>query len=322
MYTTRFVYKSGSTLQGKTVITPQRSKKITTVSCSSSVFGKDIHSPIFSSVKPASSCFVRLRQKFDAEVVRFEPGNTVPSPGVVQITTQNRRTALFTSFYLLSISAILDVKESSAAQSSLGISDSKMVGAYLPESFEEEGFYQFSADSSKTPALRAGALDRYVVSFPPRWKELPVSNAKSGNYCQPRCDEATTEVVFSDPTQGTLQIVIIPTTKLLISKKFPSMKDVGSIKNVIDAISPAITGSVAAEEEEIIGKKEFSEKGRVYYQYELLTPFAETGLHNIAKITTSQNYVIMASISASESQWSASEKDLRRVLSSFHVDEI
>jgi len=88
MYTTRFVYKSGGTLQGKTVITPQRSKKITTVSCSSSIFGKDIHSPIFSSVKRASSCFVRLRQKSDAEVVRFEPGNTVPSPGVVQITTQ------------------------------------------------------------------------------------------------------------------------------------------------------------------------------------------------------------------------------------------
>ena len=52
-------------------------------------------------------------------------------------------------------------------------------------------------------------------------------------------------------------------------------------------------------------KREFTEKGRVYYQvlqkpdnslnfylnfykYELLTPFAETGLHNIAKITTSQ----------------------------------
>jgi hypothetical protein len=196
-----------------------------------------------------------------------------------------------------------------------------MVGAYLPESFEEEGFYQFSADSSKTPALRAGALDRYSVSFPPRWKELPVSNAKSGNYCQPRCDEATTEVGFSDPAQGTLQIIIIPTTKLLISKKFPSMGDVGTISNIINAISPAITGSVAAEEEEILDKEEFTEKGRVYYQYELLTPFAETGLHNIAKITTSQNYVIMASISASEAQWSANEKDLRRVLSSFHIDE-
>ena len=63
--------------------------------------------------------------------------------------------------------------------------------------------------------------------------------------------------------------------------------------------------SVAAEEEEILDKEEFTEKGRVYYQvlqkpdnslnfylnfykYELLTPFAETGLHNIAKITTSQ----------------------------------
>lgn len=154
----------------------------------------------------------------------------------------------------------------------------------------------------------AGALDRYSVSFPPRWKELPVSNAKSGNYCQPRCDEATTEVGFSDPAQGTLQIIIIPTTKLLISKKFPSMGDVGTISNVINAISPAITGSVAAEEEEILDKEEFTEKGRVYYQYELLTPFAETGLHNIAKITTSQNYVIMASISASEAQWSANEK--------------
>jgi len=87
----------------------------------------------------------------------------------------------------------------------------------------------------------AGALDRYSVSFPPRWKELPVSNAKSGNYCQPRCDEATTEVGFSDPAQGTLQIIIIPTTKLLISKKFPSMGDVGTISNVINAISPAIT---------------------------------------------------------------------------------
>jgi len=210
--------------------------------------------------------------------------------------------------YLFSVFASLDVKDSFAATNSLGISDSKMVGAYLPKSSYEEGFYQFSADSSKTPALRAGALDRYSVSFPPRWKELPVSNAKSGNYCQPRCDEATTEVVFSDPKQGTMQIIIIPTTKLRISKKSPSMSDVGSINNVINAISPAITGSVAAEEEEVLNKEEITEKGRKYYQYELLTPFAETGLHNIAKITTSQNYVIMASISASEAQWSANEK--------------
>lgn len=320
MYSTRLVFKSGGTLKGKTDGARSQSKKITTVSSSSPFFCKDFRSPIISHVKRASSCFMRLHPH-GVKAVRFERENSVPSLGALQRSAQNRRTALLTSFYLLSISTILDVKDSFAAPSSLGISDSKMVGAYLPESFEEEGFYQFSADSSKTPALRAGALDRYSVSFPPRWKELPVSNAKSGNYCQPRCDEATTEVGFSDPAQGTLQIIIIPTTKLLISKKFPSMGDVGTISNVINAISPAITGSVAAEEEEILDKEEFTEKGRVYYQYELLTPFAETGLHNIAKITTSQNYVIMASISASEAQWSANEKDLRRVLSSFHIDE-
>ena len=39
-----------------------------------------------------------------------------------------------------------------------------------------------------------------------------------------------------------MQIIIIPTTKLRISKKSPSMSDVGSINNVINAISPAITG--------------------------------------------------------------------------------
>ncbi|CCO19750.1 predicted protein [Bathycoccus prasinos] len=303
MYSTRLVFKSGGTLKGKTDGARSQSKKITTVSSSSPFFCKDFRSPIISHVKRASSCFMRLHSH-GVKAVRFERENSVPSLGALQRSAQ--------------------------------------VGAYLPESFEEvffqlseaskvnypipkEGFYQFSADSSKTPALRAGALDRYSVSFPPRWKELPVSNAKSGNYCQPRCDEATTEVGFSDPAQGTLQIIIIPTTKLLISKKFPSMGDVGTISNVINAISPAITGSVAAEEEEILDKEEFTEKGRVYYQvlqkpdnslnfylnfykYELLTPFAETGLHNIAKITTSQNYVIMASISASEAQWSANEK--------------
>jgi hypothetical protein len=231
---------------------------------------------------------------------------------------QRRRRQIFMAMFYLH--RLQTKSDNAQAETTFGFSDSKMVGAYLPESVNEDGFYQFSAETSKTPALRAGALNRYRVSFPPHWKEIPVSNARSGNYCQPRCDEATTEVVFSDPNQGTLQIIIIPTTKLLISKKFPSMTDVGSISNVLEAISPAITGSVAVEEEEIVDKVEFVQDGKVYYQYELLTPFAETGLHNIAKITTSQNYVIMSSISASESQWSSCEKDLRRVLSSFHVE--
>jgi len=152
MYTTRLVFKSGGTLKGKTDGARSQSKKITTVSSSSPFFCKDFRSPIISHVKRASSCFMRLHSH-GVKAVRFERENSVPSLGALQRSAQNRRTALLTSFYLLSISTILDVKDSFAAPSSLGISDSKMVGAYLPESFEEEGFYQFSADSSKTPAL-------------------------------------------------------------------------------------------------------------------------------------------------------------------------
>eukprot|EP00959_Pyramimonas_sp_CCMP1952_P054941 1148378-Pyramimonas_sp.AAC.1 len=35
--------------------------------------------------------------------------------------------------------------------------------------------------------------------------ELPVANAVSGNYCQPRCDEPTTEVKFGSASAGNVQ---------------------------------------------------------------------------------------------------------------------
>jgi len=38
---------------------------------------------------------------------------------------------------------------------------------------------------------RAGAIGAYSICLPGQWKEVPVSNAKSGNYCQPRCDEVS-----------------------------------------------------------------------------------------------------------------------------------
>ena len=84
-----------------------------------------------------------------------------------------------------------------------------------------------------------------------------MSNAKSGNYCQPRCDEvilcfkirislialkATTEVQFANPVSGTLQVIIIPTNKLMVTEKSPSIDAVGSLDGVLDAVSPAITG--------------------------------------------------------------------------------
>ena len=41
-----------------------------------------------------------------------------------------------------------------------------------------------------------------------------VANAISGNYCQPRCDETTTEVMFQSGTQGKISLIISPLTKV------------------------------------------------------------------------------------------------------------
>jgi len=129
--------------------------------------------------------------------------------------------------------------------------------------------------------------------LPGDWKEIPVSNAKSGNYCQPRCDEvlfhlprgeakfifskATTEVQFASPTAGTLQVIIIPTNKLMITEKSPEIESVGTLDSVLNAVSPAITGSVAVEQEEIISQEQYSKNNRGYYQVFLsLTNFTST----------------------------------------------
>jgi len=178
--------------------------------------------------------------------------------------------------------------------------ESKMVGAYLPQSSSAEGLYVFHASADRTPALRAGALEQYTVSLPADWKEVPISNAKSGNYCQPRCDEATTEVSFGSAEQGVLQVIIIPTTKLLISKKDPSLEDVGNPIGILNAVSPAITGSVAIEEEDIVNVSEKKSSEKTYYQYELYTPYAQNGEHNLTTVCTSKNYLVIATISATE----------------------
>jgi hypothetical protein len=69
------------------------------------------------------------------------------------------------------------------------------------------------------------------------------------------------------------QIIIIPTTKLLIAKQDPSIEDVGAIDGILNAISPAITGSVAAEPEEVVYSRTVTKDGKSYYEYELLVSF-------------------------------------------------
>lgn len=227
------------------------------------------------------------------------------------------RRALFTGAACLTAASSLTLAAPQPARAVFDGSDSKMVGAYLPAG--PDGLFSFEARAPRTPALRAGALEPYSILLPPEFKEAPVSNARSGNYCQPRCDEATTEVQFVDSNAGSLQIIIIPTTKLLIAKQDPSIEDVGAIDGILNAISPAITGSVAAEPEEVVYSRTVTKDGKSYYEYELLTPFAEFGLHSVSAISTNKNYVMIATIAASEKQWAKSEKDLRKIIDSYRV---
>jgi hypothetical protein len=82
------------------------------------------------------------------------------------------------------------------------------VGSYLPSAGVED-FVLFVPDKSKTPAIRAGTVDPqkpYRFALPPSWSERKVANIASGNYCQPRCAEPWTEVIFADDTEGKAQV--------------------------------------------------------------------------------------------------------------------
>lgn len=56
-----------------------------------------------------------------------------------------------------------------------------------------------------------------------------------------------------------------------------------------------------------------------YYTYELETPFALTGSHNLAKATAKGNTVILFVASANDKQWATSQETLQAILDSFQV---
>ena len=56
-----------------------------------------------------------------------------------------------------------------------------------------------------------------------------------------------------------------------------------------------------------------------YYSYVLETPLALTGSHNLAKATAKGNTVVLFVASASDKQWSSSEKVLKAIVDSFQV---
>ena len=140
-------------------------------------------------------------------IVRCDKAQGSTSDASTSAPLRLDRRALFTGAACLTAASSLTLAAPQPARAVFDGSDSKMVGAYLPAG--PDGLFSFEARAPRTPALRAGALEPYSILLPPEFKEAPVSNARSGNYCQPRCDEATTEVQFVDSNAGSLQVSLL-----------------------------------------------------------------------------------------------------------------
>lgn len=193
--------------------------------------------------------------------------------------------------------------------------DGALVRAYLPEA--EPGFFEYAVKVDRTSALRALNLEPYRFILPGDFKELPVSNAISGNYCQPRCDEPTTEVKFGSQSAGSVQVIIAPTTKLTRLAK-PTIDEIGDLSGVINAVGPYITGDFI-DPDDVTDMTEVLDDGRKYFVYELNTPYALTGTHNLACVTTSRNTLVLMVVSANDKQWAQSADKLRKIVESLRV---
>lgn len=151
-------------------------------------------------------------------------------------------------------------------------------------------------------------------------QEAKVANAISGNYCQPRCDEPTTEVIFQSGKQGKVSVIISPLTKVtrLVN---PNITDVGTPEQLITSFGPYITGDTIDVANDVVGASQQSEDGQTYYLYELFTPTALSGAHNLASLTFKGGVSVLCVASADEKQWDVAEADLKAVVRSFRIGQ-
>jgi len=199
--------------------------------------------------------------------------------------------------------------------------DGADVSAYLPEA-AEPGFVTYRPGPTKTPALRSGTIDPkapYVFSLPKggKWKEQPVANAVSGNYCQPRCDEPTTECIFASPKQGKVKVIISPLTKVtrLVN---PSVSDVGTPEELATGFGPAITGDSFDAADDLVSSSSATVDGQSYYYYEMAGPHI-AGDHLVASLTFKGGVSVLLVAAATDKQWAAAEGDLRKIVASFRM---
>lgn len=195
------------------------------------------------------------------------------------------------------------------------------VSNYLPaSSLGLAGFYEFVPGDRETPAIRAGTISKYKFSMPGTWIRRTVANILSGNYCQPRCDEPWTEVLFTGPSEGSLQVIVAPLNKLSRQAlaEGESIDKVGTLEGIINALGPNITGNTI-EEEEVTTSEAKTIDGVTYYWYTLDTPYAKTGQHQVATICAKDNAVFVLAVSATDKQWSQNKSNLKTIAESFRI---
>ncbi len=118
-----------------------------------------------------------------------------------------------------------------------------------------------------------------------------------------------------------MSVIISPLTKVtrLVN---PQVSDVGTPEKLIESFGPYITGDTIDVSSDVASATSFTApNGQVYYTYELFTPTALTGAHNLAALTFRGGVSVLCVASASDKQWDAAQADLRAVVASFRIGE-
>ena len=176
----------------------------------------------------------------------------------------------------------------------------------------------FVPPKGKTPALRAGIIDAsnpYQFDLPTTWAETRVPNTQSGNYCQPRCDEPWTEVIFENGVDGKVELIVAPLRKFTPSLT-AKVEDFGNKDEFLPRVGPYLTGDYY-EPEYKVSSDAVSKDGLTYYVYELFAPDSLSGPHILGVTTFKDEGCLLLKISATEKQWKSSKAKLVEIAKSF-----
>jgi hypothetical protein len=207
-----------------------------------------------------------------------------------------------------------------APSAAAGKLEGTQVGSYLPSAGIDD-FVLFVPDGKKTPAIRAGTVSPdapYRFALPPTWREAKVANIASGNYCQPRCAEPWTEVIFENEAEGRAAVIVAPLVRLT-PRKGVAIEDVGDPAGLLTSLGPFITGTYLDEEDVVSAKAGKRDDGLVYYSYEINAPYGTVGPHTVSAATVKGDLALMIVVSGNEKQWARNEAALRKVAESFRA---